>query len=149
MKRISSHSTPLLHHVIPLFDIITHKLDGFVDDESLHPCVRHAAARGRAMLNKYYGLSDESIMYLIAMRMLFPFIPFCHDINYYYFCSSSSEIQVSIFYQGWLASKVDQNSRGSSQGPVERLLQAQVSGKSSNSIGEREIAHVNELMVLI
>jgi hypothetical protein len=67
--------------VIPLFDIITRKLDGFVDDERLRPCVRHAAARGRAMLNKYYGLSDESIMYRIAMRMLIPFIPFCHDIT--------------------------------------------------------------------
>ena len=148
MKHISLHSMPLLHHVIPLFDIITRKLDGFVDDESLHPCVRHAAACGCAMLNKYYGLSDESIMYRIAMHMLFPFISFCHDINYY-FCSSSSEIQVSIFHQGWLASRVDQNSGGSSQVPVERPLQAQVSGKSSNSIGEREIAHVNELTVLI
>ena len=71
-KRISSHSTPLLHHVIPLFDIITRKLDGFVDDGKLHPCVRVAAARGRAMLNKYYGLSDDSVMYRIAMCKLLP-----------------------------------------------------------------------------
>ena len=134
--------------MIPLFDIITRKLNGFIDDESLRPCVHHAAARGRAMLNKYYGLSDESIMYRIAMRMLILFIPFCHDINYY-FCSSSSEIQVSIFHQGWLASRVDQNGGGSSQGPVERPLQAQFSGKSSNSISEREIVYVNELTVLI
>jgi hypothetical protein len=134
--------------VIPLFDIITRKLDGFVDDESLRPCVRHAAARGRAILTKYYGLSDDSIMYRIAIHMLILFIPFCHDINYH-FCSSSSEIQVGIFCQGWLASRVDQNSGGASQGPLERPLQAQVSGKSSNSIGEREIAYVNELTVLI
>jgi len=148
MKHISSHSTPLLHHMIPLFDIITRKLNGFVDNERLHLCVRHATARSHAMLNKYYGLSDESRMYRIAMCMLIPFIPFCHDINYY-FCSSSSKIQVSIFHQGWLASRVDQNSRGSSQGPVERPLQAQVSGKLSNSISEHEIAYVNELTVLI
>ena len=147
-KCISSHSTPLLHHMIPLFDIITHKLDGFVDNESLHPCVHHAAACGCAMLNKYYRLSDDSIMYQIAMRMLIPFIPFCHDINCY-FCSSSSEIQISIFRQGWLASGVDQNSGGASQGPVERPLQTQVSGNSSNSIGEWEISYVNELTVLI
>jgi hypothetical protein len=70
MRRVSSNSTPLLHHIIPLFDIITHKLDGFVDDEKLHPAVRTAAARGRVMLNKYYGLSDDSIMYRIAMHKL-------------------------------------------------------------------------------
>lgn len=134
--------------MIPLFDIITHKLNGFIDDQRLHSCVCHAVACGRAMLHKYYGLSDESIMYWIVMHMLIPFIPFCHDINYY-FCSSSSEIQVSIFHQGWLASRVDKNSRGSSQGPVERPLQAQVSGKLSNSISEHEIAYVNELTVLI
>ena len=60
---ILSQSTPLLHHVIPLFDIITWKLDGFVDDKSLHPCDCHAAAQGHAMLNKYYTISDDSIMY--------------------------------------------------------------------------------------
>ena len=67
---MSANHTPLLHQVIPLFDIITHKLDEFVDNEKLHPAVRTAAARGRTMLNKYYGLSDESIMYRIAMRKL-------------------------------------------------------------------------------
>jgi hypothetical protein len=41
-----------------------------VDDAKLHPCVRVAAARGRAMLNKYYGLSDDSNMYRIAMHKL-------------------------------------------------------------------------------
>ena len=51
-----------------MFDIITWKLDAFVDDESLHPCVRVSAARGRVMMNKYYGLSDDSIMFRIAMR---------------------------------------------------------------------------------
>ena len=56
--------------MIPLFDIITRKLDGFVDDPTLHPCVHVAAARGRTMLNKYYGLSDDSIMYQVAMCKL-------------------------------------------------------------------------------
>lgn len=56
--------------MIPLFDILTRKLDEFIDNEKLHPVVRTAAARGRTMLNKYYGLSDDSIMYRIAMRKL-------------------------------------------------------------------------------
>jgi len=70
-KRISVNTTPLLHDVIPLFDIIMHKLDTFVDDETLHPAVRIAAARGRTMMNKYYGLSDDSIMYRITMHLFF------------------------------------------------------------------------------
>jgi hypothetical protein len=59
---------PLLHLVIPIFDILTHVLDDFIDDQEKYPAVRAAARRGRAMLNKYYGLLDESIMYCIAMR---------------------------------------------------------------------------------
>ena len=35
----------------------------FVDDLTLHPCVCVAAAQGHTMLNKYYGLSDDLIMY--------------------------------------------------------------------------------------
>jgi hypothetical protein len=34
------------------------------------PVVRAAARRGRAMMNKYYGLTDDSIMYRVAMCML-------------------------------------------------------------------------------
>jgi len=68
--RVSACVSPLLHQVIPLFDIITRKLDEFVDNEKLHPAVHTADAQGRTMLNKYYGLSDESIMYHIAMRKL-------------------------------------------------------------------------------
>jgi len=69
---------PLLHHVIPLFDIITRKLDQFVDDGKLHPAIRTAAARGRTMMNKYYGLSDDSVMYRVAMcKFIVWFIVIC------------------------------------------------------------------------
>ena len=68
-KKISQTNTPLLHEVIPIFDILTQALDDFIDDENKLPAVRAAARRGRAMLNKYYGITDGSIMYRIAMCM--------------------------------------------------------------------------------
>jgi hypothetical protein len=67
-KDISQSRTPLVHEVIPIFDLISHILDGCVADGSLPSAVRVAAARGRTMLNKYYGLTDDSIVYRIAMR---------------------------------------------------------------------------------
>src|SRR5882762_8849203 len=67
---MSQSKTPLVHEVIPIFDIIAQALDDYVDDATLPPAVRMAAVRGQAMLNKYYGLTDDSIVYWIAMRML-------------------------------------------------------------------------------
>lgn len=66
---MSQSSTPLLHQVIPLFDGLTRALDDHANDTKNAPAVRMAAIRGRTMLNKYYGLSDDSVMYRIAMCM--------------------------------------------------------------------------------
>ena len=68
--QISQSKTPLVHEVIPIFDIITRALDEHVEDLTLPPAVHMAAVRGRVMLNKYYGLTDDSIIYRIGMRML-------------------------------------------------------------------------------
>jgi hypothetical protein len=67
-KKISQRSIPLLHDVVPIFDILTRVLDDYIDDQEKHPAIRATAHRGHAMLNKYYGLTDKSIMYRIAMR---------------------------------------------------------------------------------
>jgi hypothetical protein len=67
-KKISQSEVPLLHEVVPIFDIITRTLDDYVDDQSKFPAVRAAARRGLVMLNKYYALTDDSIMYRVAMR---------------------------------------------------------------------------------
>jgi hypothetical protein len=50
---MSQSKTPLLHEVIPLFDIITGHLERFIDNTDNFPAVRAAARRGRAMMNKY------------------------------------------------------------------------------------------------
>ncbi|PIL32862.1 hypothetical protein GSI_04980 [Ganoderma sinense ZZ0214-1] len=66
-RQISSSDRALVHEVIPYMDALTEHLDKFSDDESLTPAVRMAAKRGRVVLNKYYGLTDETIIYRIAM----------------------------------------------------------------------------------
>ena len=70
-KQISQSKTPLVHEVIPIFDVINRALDEHIDDTTLPAAVRMAAARGRTMLNKYYGLTDDSIIYRIAMCTTF------------------------------------------------------------------------------
>lgn len=70
-QQISQSKTPLVHKVIPVFDIITWALNDHLADITLPLAIRMVAARGRAMLNKYYGLTDESIVYWIAMCMSF------------------------------------------------------------------------------
>ena len=66
---MSQSQIPLVHNVIPLFDIITRALDDHIINDTLPSAIRMAAWRGRAMLNKYYGLTDDSIIYRIAMCM--------------------------------------------------------------------------------
>jgi hypothetical protein len=65
---MSQSSMALVHQVIPLFDGITRALDDHAKDPKNNPAVRMAAVRGRIMLDKYYGLTDDSVVYRIAMR---------------------------------------------------------------------------------
>jgi hypothetical protein len=44
---MSQNQTPLLHEVIPLFDIITGHLDKFIDNADNFPAVRAVARQGR------------------------------------------------------------------------------------------------------
>jgi hypothetical protein len=67
---MSQTDVPLVHQVIPLFDGITRALDDHAGNSDYAPAVRMAAARGRTMLDKYYGLTDDSIVYRIAMCTL-------------------------------------------------------------------------------
>ena len=46
MKQISQSKTPLVHEVIPIFNIIARALDDHADDATLPPAVHMAAARG-------------------------------------------------------------------------------------------------------
>ncbi|THH18573.1 hypothetical protein EUX98_g8934, partial [Antrodiella citrinella] len=77
-KRISESDTPLLHNVIPIIDVLTERLQATINNITLTPSVRLAAKRGLKVLNKYYSVTDESVMYRIAM-LLHP----CYKTEYF------------------------------------------------------------------
>jgi hypothetical protein len=64
---MSKSKSPLVHDVIPIFDGLSRALNDYVSNATLPPAIRVAAARGRTMLDKYYGLTDKSIVFQIAM----------------------------------------------------------------------------------
>jgi hypothetical protein len=66
----------LVHEVIPLYDGITRALDERIHEEEgpMPPAIRMAAVRGRAILDKYYSLTDDSIVYRIAMSGCYAFV---------------------------------------------------------------------------
>ena len=60
-------------------ELVQHALElsPALNNEDLPLVVRHAALQGFFMLNKYYSLTDESIVYRVAMSMclLLPIFP--------------------------------------------------------------------------
>lgn len=66
-NEISHSSRGLVHEVIPFMDLLTEHVNEFIANETLHPAVRGAAKRGRAILDKYYTLTDTTIVYRTAM----------------------------------------------------------------------------------
>ena len=74
MKEISKSKTPLIHQVIPTFNIITTALEDSIDNDALPLVICHATLQGYLMLNKYYSLTDESVVYRITMSRFFSFI---------------------------------------------------------------------------
>ena len=68
-NEISTNKIPLIHQVIPIFDVITTVLEDNIKNDALPLIVRHAALWGYYMLNKYYSFTDDSVVYRIAMSM--------------------------------------------------------------------------------
>ncbi|KAL1937047.1 hypothetical protein VTO73DRAFT_15573 [Trametes versicolor] len=66
-KQISASGRALVHQVIPYIDVLTTHVDTFKKDENILPGLRAASQRGRLILDKYYSLTDDSIVYRIAM----------------------------------------------------------------------------------
>ncbi|OJT01847.1 hypothetical protein TRAPUB_10054, partial [Trametes pubescens] len=66
-KKISVSDRALVQDVIPYMDILTNLVDKFRKDEKLAPSVRATAQRGRVILDKYYTLTDETMIYRLAM----------------------------------------------------------------------------------
>ena len=66
-NEISFSTRVLVHEVIPFIDGLTKRVDDVQDNASFFPAVRLAARRARAVLNKYYSLTDDTPIYRIAM----------------------------------------------------------------------------------
>lgn len=66
---MSKSRVPLLHEVIPIIDTLHAELEKYEKnaDKLYLPIISVAAARGRAVLHKYYAATDDSIMYRAAM----------------------------------------------------------------------------------
>ncbi|KAJ7056484.1 hypothetical protein C8F01DRAFT_1311436, partial [Mycena amicta] len=70
---VSTNRFPCLHVIIPLIDILNQHLEDAAKRKTTDyyaPIVSLAALKGLAVLDKYYGKTDESIMYRAAMGML-------------------------------------------------------------------------------
>jgi hypothetical protein len=66
-KEMSKSSIPQIYQVIPYMDCLNDALDDFAGDGTLFSAVRVTARCGAVVLNKYYGKTDESIIFRIAM----------------------------------------------------------------------------------
>jgi hypothetical protein len=65
--QLSQKKIPLVHEVIPVIDLLTNRLEDVSNDAKYLPSIRGGAAKGLAVLNKYYLKTDESVMYRCAM----------------------------------------------------------------------------------
>ncbi|PBL01890.1 hypothetical protein ARMGADRAFT_883386, partial [Armillaria gallica] len=66
---ISWSGVPLLHEMIPMIDILTHKFKKCLKNSNILPVIYAAVAQGLAIINKYYSKTDKSIMWKTAMIM--------------------------------------------------------------------------------
>ncbi|KAF8587062.1 hypothetical protein K439DRAFT_1229238, partial [Ramaria rubella] len=62
-KQMSASTTPRIFEEIPIRDLLTASLDKYTSDKTLFPAIRSAAAWGWEIMNKYYSLTDDSIIY--------------------------------------------------------------------------------------
>ena len=70
-NKILKSKVPLIHHVILIFDVVTMALEDHIDNSTLPLVVHHAVLQGYLMLNKYYTLIDDSIVYQVVMSVFF------------------------------------------------------------------------------
>ena len=140
-KKISKSKIPLIHQVIPIFDIITTALEDNINKHMLPPVVRHAALQGYLMLNKYYSLTDESVVYQIAMSALF--IYFLALLTFYFllFYSSTSPLQGKLLHSCKMAQAVDYWCQESSQ--TEKYKKAMPPAVSQPEHEDHDANHVH------
>lgn len=68
---MSDSKRPLVADAIPLIDLLERQLTTIINDPTKPTIIRASAAKARAVLNKYYGKTDDSRMYRLCMSKLF------------------------------------------------------------------------------
>lgn len=66
---MSQSRRPLVADAIPLIDLLDERLKLLVADDNQPVIIRASAAKGCAVLNKYYSKTDDSRMYRLCMSM--------------------------------------------------------------------------------
>ncbi|KAF8580643.1 hypothetical protein K439DRAFT_1619657 [Ramaria rubella] len=66
-KRMSASKIPQAPEIIPIIDLLMATLDKYTSDRTVFPAGHSAATKGCKIINKYYLLTDESIVYQITM----------------------------------------------------------------------------------
>ncbi|KAF9064976.1 hypothetical protein BDP27DRAFT_1195606, partial [Rhodocollybia butyracea] len=66
---ISTSKYPTLHQVIPTMDILNDMLEKEFNDTARPAVIHRAIQRGIIVLDKYYSLTDDSIMWKTAMLL--------------------------------------------------------------------------------
>jgi hypothetical protein len=92
-----SRSTPNLATVIPAMDHIDTHLATASKNLKFSPAIRASLALGKAHLNKYYGMTDHSEVYRIAMSEFLILLFYLFQSFIISFNSLASTTQTSIF----------------------------------------------------
>ncbi|KAF8999900.1 hypothetical protein BDZ89DRAFT_969228, partial [Hymenopellis radicata] len=64
---ISTKARPMLHEVIPTMDALNKGLEAKLVEDGVPEIVRYAITKGLAVLDKYYVLTDDSLMWRLCM----------------------------------------------------------------------------------
>lgn len=101
---LSSHRL-LVADAIPLIDLLESHLKNMLSDLNLPQIIRASAAKGRAVLNKYYSKTDDSKMYRLCMSK------FSFTVSglalYLPVISAPSKVQDGILHQGSVGDGMD------------------------------------------
>jgi hypothetical protein len=70
MEKVSKGDASLIWQVIPMIDDLNEMLTTLALDSTLHKSVRFAAYGARAVLNKYYSKTDDSVIFRVAISKI-------------------------------------------------------------------------------
>lgn len=94
--------------VVPAMDFIDETFtNGILNEKTLDPAIRTAIKLAKKTLNRYYGLTDASEVYRIAMGEYLTFVHLQRSDDLMdYLCSTAPPPQTRVFQESSMASVV-------------------------------------------